>query len=160
MSRPLRISGLTTASISNFSAKTNESVSLRVVSRTLMRLLKSFAGVSHKTLKLRPLEKRPFRSWAGCSICLCGGDPLTYRDPSGHFLVEAFIGAGIGAAWGGLSGWINNESADQIRQDMLWGAGTGFLVGLTDGDEVKGVMRDQPDVASNRTVITEQSPVR
>jgi len=47
-----------------------------------------------------------------------------------------------------------------LRQVLRNGLLAVEVVGDFEGDEVKGVMRDQPDVASNRTVITEQSPSR
>ena len=64
-----------------------------------------------------------------------GESPLMYRDPSGHFLPEAAI---IGGAWGAVNGIIAGDNWKQVVVDGLAGAGTGALIGLTDGMSLVG----------------------
>lgn len=69
-----------------------------------------------------------------------GGSPMMYRDPSGHFLPETAVGALIGGLWGGVNGLIAGDNWKQIAVDSLAGAGTGALIGLTDGMSLIGGM--------------------
>ncbi|MBF4067486.1 DUF6531 domain-containing protein [Burkholderia pseudomallei] len=63
-----------------------------------------------------------------------GGDPIMYRDPRGHELVLALIGAGVGAAWGLANGYLSGDHDWQsLTIDALAGAGTGALAGLSNG---------------------------
>lgn len=61
--------------------------------------------------------------------------PTTYADPTGHFIIEALVGAAIGAGsfyiGCGLvtGGWTSSSCGEQA----LLGAGVGALAGLTDG---------------------------
>ena len=62
-------------------------------------------------------------------------NPVSNADPTGHFLIEALIGAGIGALVGygwcvaTTGGWTSGECGEQAAI----GAGTGALIGLTYG---------------------------
>jgi RHS repeat-associated protein len=63
-----------------------------------------------------------------------GGNPILYRDPRGHELVLALIGAGVGAAWGVANGYLSGDRDWQsLTLDGLAGAGTGALAGLSNG---------------------------
>ncbi|GGA00897.1 RHS repeat-associated core domain-containing protein [Dyella caseinilytica] len=63
-----------------------------------------------------------------------GGDPIMYRDPRGHELMLALIGAGVGAAWGIANGYLSGDRDWQsLALDGLAGAGTGALAGLSNG---------------------------
>ncbi|WP_259658982.1 RHS repeat-associated core domain-containing protein [Burkholderia pseudomallei] len=63
-----------------------------------------------------------------------GGNPIMYRDPRGHELVLALIGAGVGAAWGLANGYLSGDHDWQsLTIDALAGAGTGALAGLSNG---------------------------
>ncbi len=61
--------------------------------------------------------------------------PTTYADPTGHFIIEALIGAVVGAGVGygwcvaSTGGWTSSDCG----QAALIGAGTGAFVGATDG---------------------------
>lgn len=62
-----------------------------------------------------------------------GGNPIRYRDPSGRLFPEAFIGAGLGVAFGLISGANSGDSGSQLLEDAISGGSAGFLIGLTDG---------------------------
>lgn len=62
-----------------------------------------------------------------------GGNPIDYRDPSGHLLPEAAVGAVIGGLWGAASGYFSGDRGDKLFNDIMMGAGVGFFAGLTDG---------------------------
>ncbi|CAJ5349813.1 RHS repeat-associated core domain protein [Burkholderia pseudomallei] len=63
-----------------------------------------------------------------------GGDPIMYRDPRGHELVLAGIGALVGAGWGVLNGYLSGDRGwASLTMDGLAGAGTGALAGLSNG---------------------------
>lgn len=62
-----------------------------------------------------------------------GGNPISFRDPSGKFIPEAITGAVVGALIGGISGLVSHDSGSQILTDVLEGAVVGGLAGLTDG---------------------------
>lgn len=63
-----------------------------------------------------------------------GGSPAIYRDPSGHELMLAAIGAGIGGAWGLVNGYLSGDHDwRSLTVDFLAGAGTGALAGLSNG---------------------------
>ncbi|GLQ45760.1 hypothetical protein GCM10007862_08110 [Dyella lipolytica] len=59
-----------------------------------------------------------------------GGDPIMYRDPRGHELVLALIGAGVGGAFGLINGYL---SGDRDFNSLMEDTGTGALVGLVGG---------------------------
>jgi RHS repeat-associated protein len=63
-----------------------------------------------------------------------GGDPLIYRDPRGHELMLAGIGALVGAGWGVMNGYLSGDRGwASLTMDGLAGAGTGALAGLSNG---------------------------
>ena len=73
------------------------------------------------------------------------GNPLGYRDPSGRFIPEAVIGAGIGLVFGVVNGVIAGDYGNggwsglaKLGTDGLAGAGSGALIGLTDGMSLVG----------------------
>lgn len=66
------------------------------------------------------------------------GNPIVFRDPSGHFIVEAGVGFVLGGAFGYVSGLISGDTGDQLWHDAAAGAITGGLMGLTDGASLLG----------------------
>lgn len=61
------------------------------------------------------------------------GNPIAYRDPSGHLLVEAGVGAVVGGVWGLASGYFSGDTGSQLWHDAVAGGAVGALAGLTDG---------------------------
>jgi RHS repeat-associated protein len=62
-----------------------------------------------------------------------GGDPIMYRDPQGREFVLGLIGGAIGGAWGFYNGYVSGDTGWALALDVLSGAGTGALAGLTNG---------------------------
>jgi len=61
------------------------------------------------------------------------GNPISYRDPTGK---DPFIGATVGAVAGGIFGgigaYVQGGSASDIALAVLYGAGSGALIGAID----------------------------
>jgi RHS repeat-associated core domain len=82
----------------------------------------------------RYLRPDPLGQMAGPSLFgYVDSNPLRYRDPTGKLIPEAFIGAGLGAAFGFVSGYINGDRGSQLWEDSISAGSAGFLIGLTDG---------------------------
>ena len=64
--------------------------------------------------------------------CYVGGNPVNATDPSGE-CPQCAIGAVIGIVWGGVNGYLAGDRGSQLMVDVLAGAGTGALAGLTGG---------------------------
>jgi RHS repeat-associated protein len=61
------------------------------------------------------------------------GNPISYRDSSGKDPALALIGAVVGGGYGLINGWIAGDSNAELITDVLAGAASGGIIGLTDG---------------------------
>jgi RHS repeat-associated protein len=69
-------------------------------------------------------------------------DPIMYVDRTGQDPILAGVGLVVGAGWGIVNGLLAHDSWQQIAADAAIDAGTGGLIGLTDGASVLGPLLD------------------